>query len=116
MIGPVEVVDDEHQRSARREVGQRVIDGVEEAMARAGVVAVARLERFGYARSRERFGERLERRERLLRATSLEHGSAGREGGGGEMVGEACLADSGLARDEHDSPVVMHLHATPRRT
>ena len=82
-------------------------------MAGAGVVAVARLEGLGCARSCERLGERLERRQWLLRATTLENGGADRDGGGGKMVGEACLADSRLARDEHDSAVAMHLHATP---
>ena len=33
----------------------------------------------------------------------------------GELVGEPGLADAGLAREQHEAPVAVHLHARPRR-
>ena len=67
----------------------------------------------GDARLRERFGEGLERRERLFRAAAQKDGGAACERRGGEVVGQPRLADPRLACDEHDPPIAMHLDAAP---
>ena len=77
--------------------------------------AAPRLERVGGAGLAERVGERLERRERLLRAAAEQDGGAVGECGGGELVGEPGLADAGLAGEQHEPAVAVHLHAGPRR-
>ena len=111
-VGPVEVVDDQQQRRA---LGERGVDGVEQAVARAGVVGRAGLERVGGAGLAQRLGERLERRERLLRAAAEQDGGAVGERGGGELVGESGLADARLAGQQHEPAVAVHLHAGPGR-
>ena len=91
---------------------------VEEAMAGArsgGVAGRAGLERVGGAGLAQRLGERLERRERLLRAAAEQDGGAAGERGGGELVREPRLADAGLAGEQHEPAVAVHLHAGPRR-
>ena len=59
--------------------------------------------------------ERLERRERLLRAAAEQDGGAVGERRGGELVGEPGLADAGLAGQQHEPAVAVHLHTGPRR-
>ncbi len=108
----MEVVDDQQQRRA---VGERGVDGVEQAVAGAGVVGRAGLERVGGAGLAQRLRERLERRERLLRAAAEQDGGAVGERGGGELVGEPGLADAGLAGQQHEPAVAVHLHAGPGR-
>jgi hypothetical protein len=109
-VGPVEVVDDQQQRGAVRERG---VDGVEQAVARAGVVGRAGLERVGGAGLAQRLGERLERRQRLLRAAAEQDGGALGKRVGRELVGKPGLADAGLAGQQHEPAVAVHLHAGP---
>ena len=111
-IGPVEVVDHQQQRRA---VGERGVDGVEQAVAGAGFTGRAGLERVGGPGLAQRLRERLERRERLLRAAAEQDGGAVGERRGGELVGEPGLADAGLAGQQHQPAVAVHLHAGPRR-
>ena len=111
-VGPVEVVDDQQQRRA---LGERGVDGVEQAVPRAGLVARAGLERVGGAGLAQRLGERLERCERLLRAAAEQDGGVVGERGGGELVGESGLAHSRLAGQQHEPAVAVHLHAGPGR-
>ena len=66
MIGPVEVVDHDQERSAGREVSEGRVDDVEQAVPRADIAGITGLQRVGSAGLSQRFGERLERRQRLL--------------------------------------------------
>ena len=109
----MEVVEHEQERSARCEAGERVVDGVEEAMACAGVIAVARLQELG----RVRLGSASVNGSNGASGSSEQRPSStvapACEDGRRELASEARLADPGLAGDEHDAAVAMHLHATP---
>ena len=76
-------------------------------------VGRAGMERVGGAGLAQRLGERLEGRERLLGAAAEQDGRAVGERGGRELVGEPGLADAGLAREQHEPAVAVHLHARP---
>ena len=93
---------------------ERGVDGVEEAVARAGVVAsspgcrasAAPAWRSASANgSNGASGSSEQRPSRTVRAVG--------ERRGGELVREPRLADARLAGEQHDPPVAVHLHAAP---
>ncbi len=80
-IGPMEVVDHEQQWGARGEVRECRVNGVEQAVPRAGVAGVAGLQRLSGAGLGQRLGKRLERRQGLLGAAADQDGCVFGESG-----------------------------------
>ena len=108
----MEVVDHQQQRRA---VGEGRVDVVEETESGTRVVGRAGSQRLGGVGLGERLGEGLERGERLLGTAAEQDRGAARQCRGGELVGEAGLADAGFAGEQDQTPVAVHLHARPRR-
>ena len=107
-VGPVEVVDHEHQRPGLRERGERRAHPLEELEARAGrlgvraAVAGAQLRgELGQTRAAERLREGpVDRRALAVVAAAPRDVGPALARGGSERRGDARLADAGLA--EHD--------------
>jgi hypothetical protein len=129
-VGPVQIIEHEHQRAADGECAERVVDGGEEAVPRAGVGALggaggarqAPELRGGRAGQRTRprladlsqdLRERLVGRERVLRAAAQQHGGVRC---GGEAQRQRCLADARLPCHQDQPPRAARHHLPPDRS
>ena len=119
-VGPVQVVEHQHERAVLGQAREHVVDGGEQPVTCARIVRgrAARLAEEAVELARARAGERpgrlradvaqhlgegLERRQRVLRAAAEQDGRAAVQRLPGEAQREARLADARLARQEHEA-------------